>query len=287
MQATGLRNMSQVPQNNGLFFPPSSSFVDGEDKLRLPSHLSAPLITTWTIWWHRKFDFFTLALFCRRENRCKLNRFIDSLTICKNGDLRGPWVPVRWFFWSCGSFCAPLHHTALSGSGSGSSDDSAAPCHPTPIALFKIKRANISVADTTYTSVRRSVQPWIHAPKHERIQGTLGARPPLPPRFLSKSGNFEQILGSRPPWSQNSATPPDQNPGSAPAKMQDCRSIDCFCGLNWKSRQGQNLGELTNCKQCLFCERGTPQRSRLCCYSRMGWPNDTDTHTHTGFAKSI
>ncbi len=29
------------------------------------------------------------------------------------------------------------------------------------------------------------------------------------------SGNFEQILGSRPPWGQNS-TAPDQNPGSAP-----------------------------------------------------------------------
>ena len=30
------------------------------------------------------------------------------------------------------------------------------------------------------------------------------------------SGNFEQILGSGPPWGQNCTGPPDQNPGSTP-----------------------------------------------------------------------
>ncbi len=44
--------------------------------------------------------------------------------------------------------------------------------------------------------------------------------PPAPKIFFFKTmqflGNYEQILGSGPPWGQNSAGPRDQNPGSAP-----------------------------------------------------------------------
>ena len=55
---------------------------------------------------------------------------------------------------------------------------------------------------------------------HQRIQGALGAWPPLPPRFFfqnhsvfrqfqGKNPYFEQILGfGGPPWGQNSAGPP-------------------------------------------------------------------------------
>ncbi len=53
---------------------------------------------------------------------------------------------------------------------------------------------------------------------HLRIQG--GAGPPAPTIFyfiMQFSGNFEQIFWPEPLWSQKSAVPPDQNPGSEPA----------------------------------------------------------------------
>ncbi len=37
-----------------------------------------------------------------------------------------------------------------------------------------------------------------------------------PPRFFQNHAVFRQVLGSGPPWGQNSASPPDQDPGSTP-----------------------------------------------------------------------
>ena len=67
------------------------------------------------------------------------------------------------------------------------------------------------------------------AGNQERIQGALGARLPCPQHFikilhfqaiLRKNPNFKQFLSSGPPWGQNSAGPPNQNPGSAPGNRE-------------------------------------------------------------------
>ncbi len=74
----------------------------------------------------------------------------------------------------------------------------------------------ISISEISYSSQLRTI--WTKTKRflsssykeHWRIQGALGPGPPCPHFFqiMQFSGNFEQSLGSGPPWGQNSTGAP-------------------------------------------------------------------------------
>ena len=87
---------------------------------------------------------------------------------------------------------------------------------------------------------------WENMIAHQRIQGALGPGPPCP-QDLSKvmrfSNNVKRFFGSGPPWGQNSAGPPDQNPESA--TVQAFITIQFNQKINLKPKQKTDTQWLT------------------------------------------